>query len=205
MKKCFVVDIDYLLTKSWYTCFASNHERSGAQISFLILILHSLFWKELYRAKKDQEALYDNLREKKQAVKISVPEYLLPSVAFHSRQSAREVPSRRLGIGTTKNCLNSLKSKPDHCLTSEILSFCTILMKSHQGMSSIPSLGPKNSVLEKFNPHDVLAELDGFLNHCKEKMQQKTWFQISTSRPSIISRNARNRSLHAIFQLLSVI
>ena len=35
-------------------------------------------------------------------------------------------------------------------------------------MSSIPSLGPKNSVLEKFNPHDVLAELDGFLNHCKE-------------------------------------
>ena len=30
------------------------------------------------------------------------------------------------------------------------------------------SLGPKNSVLEKFNPHDVLAELDGFLNHCKE-------------------------------------
>ena len=23
-------------------------------------------------------------------------------------------------------------------------------------------------MLEKFNPHDVLAELDGFLNHCKE-------------------------------------
>ena len=30
------------------------------------------------------------------------------------------------------------------------------------------SLGPKNSVLEKFNPHDVLAELDGLLSFCKD-------------------------------------
>ena len=29
------------------------------------------------------------------------------------------------------------------------------------------SLGPKNAVLDKFNPHDVLAELDMLLNVCK--------------------------------------
>ena len=30
------------------------------------------------------------------------------------------------------------------------------------------SLGPKNCVLEKFNPHDVLVELDDVLRHCKD-------------------------------------
>ena len=30
------------------------------------------------------------------------------------------------------------------------------------------SLGPKNAVLEQFNPHDILAELDGLLSYCKE-------------------------------------
>ena len=31
------------------------------------------------------------------------------------------------------------------------------------------SLGPKNAVLDKFNPHDVLAELDMLLNVCKQE------------------------------------
>ena len=30
------------------------------------------------------------------------------------------------------------------------------------------SLGPKNAVLDKFEPKDVLAELDGLINHCTE-------------------------------------
>ena len=29
------------------------------------------------------------------------------------------------------------------------------------------SLGPKNAVLDRFEPNDVLAELDGLLNFCK--------------------------------------
>ncbi len=29
------------------------------------------------------------------------------------------------------------------------------------------SLGPKNAVLDKFNPKDVLAEVDGLMRHCK--------------------------------------
>ena len=31
------------------------------------------------------------------------------------------------------------------------------------------SLGPKNAVLEKFDDKDILVELDGLLNFCKEK------------------------------------
>ena len=30
------------------------------------------------------------------------------------------------------------------------------------------SLGPRNPVLERFDPKDVLVELDRFLNHCKK-------------------------------------
>ena len=29
------------------------------------------------------------------------------------------------------------------------------------------ALGPKSSILDKFNEKDVLAELDGLLSHCK--------------------------------------
>jgi len=34
-------------------------------------------------------------------------------------------------------------------------------------VKSTLALGPKNSVLDTFNPKDVLAELDGLLSHCK--------------------------------------
>ena len=31
------------------------------------------------------------------------------------------------------------------------------------------SLGPKNAVLDRFEQKDILAELDGFLSHCKSE------------------------------------
>ena len=35
------------------------------------------------------------------------------------------------------------------------------------------SLGPKNAVLDRFEPKDVLVELDGLLSHCKRNNVSK--------------------------------
>ena len=31
------------------------------------------------------------------------------------------------------------------------------------------ALGPRNAVLDKFSPKDVLSELDSFISYCKDK------------------------------------
>ena len=44
---------------------------------------------------------------------------------------------------------------------------CDLDQPLPQFVKSTLALGPKNSVLDTFNPKDVLAELDGLLSHCK--------------------------------------
>ena len=53
----------------------------------------SLLRKEIVRAKSDRKAINGTLCERRERIKNDVPEYLLPSVAFHSRQSVRSVRS----------------------------------------------------------------------------------------------------------------
>ena len=101
-------------------------------------------------------------------VQKSILEKVLPSVAFHSRQSVREVP--KLVKNTYQNKLLALSEQQDRPLFN-VKNTVTL-----HDLDEVPpvyvmetlSFGPKNAELERFNRHDILAEVDYLLNHCKE-------------------------------------
>ena len=57
------------------------------------------------------------------------------------------------------------------------------------------SLGPKNAVLDRFDPKDVLAEVDELLHHCKEKqVSDETITDINVKTLNYIKRCKRMKS-----------
>ena len=57
------------------------------------------------------------------------------------------------------------------------------------------ALGPKNAVLDKFDPKDILAELDGLLNHCKKnKISNDTITDINVKTLTYIKKCKRMKS-----------
>ena len=57
------------------------------------------------------------------------------------------------------------------------------------------SLGPKNAVQDKFNPHDVSAELDDLLVHCKKNgISEETVSDINIKTLNYIKRCKKMKS-----------
>ena len=127
-----------------------------------------LLRKELYRAKEDHKVLTEKVAGKRGDVQKSIPEKILPSVAFHSRQSVREV--RKLVKNTHQKKLLALSEEQERPLfnVKNTVTLHDLDEEPPLYVMETLSLGPKNAVLERFNPHDILAEVDDLLNHCKE-------------------------------------
>ena len=73
-----------------------------------------LLRKELYRAKEDHKVLTEKVAGKRGDVQKSIPEKILPSVAFHSRQSVKEV--RKLVKNTHQKKLLALSEEQERPL-----------------------------------------------------------------------------------------
>ena len=57
------------------------------------------------------------------------------------------------------------------------------------------ALGPKNVVIDKFDPKDILAELDGLLNHCKKnKISSEVMTDINVKTLTYIKKCKRMKS-----------
>ena len=126
-----------------------------------------LLRKELYRAKEDQATLHNKVSERRVEIQNIIPDKLLPSVAFHSRQNAREARNEVRSIHHKK--LLALSEEQERPLFS-VRNTVTLHNLDEEPPAFVIdtlSLGPKNAVLQRFNPHDVLAEIDGLLSYCK--------------------------------------
>ena len=127
-----------------------------------------LLRKELYRAKEDQKTRSTQVAEKRKEVQNKVPLKLLPSVALHTRQSARGTRKEVKNIHQKKLlALSEQQERPLFNVKNTVTLHKLEEIPPTYVLDTL-SLGPKNAVLEKFNPHDVLAEIDGLLSHCKE-------------------------------------
>ena len=126
-----------------------------------------LLRKELYRAKQISQTLNEKVSCKRQLIQLHVPEYLLPSIAVHTRLHCREV-RQRVKNGHEKKllALSEEQERPLFNVKNTAMLHDLDEIPPKYVMDTL-SLGPKNAVLEKFNPHDVLAELDGLLSFCK--------------------------------------
>lgn len=127
-----------------------------------------LLRKELYRAKQDQLTLQNKLCEKRKEIQTRINERLLPSVALYSRQSAREARKDVKNIHRKKLlALSEEQERPLFNVKNTVILH-ELDEEPPRYVIDTLSLGPKNSVLERFNPHDILAEIDGLLNDCKQ-------------------------------------
>ena len=124
-----------------------------------------LLRKELYRAREDLKFARAKLETRRDAIKNNVPEKLLPSVALHSRIKCRTTKSNRTLIHNKKLlALSEEQEKPLFNVKNTVIAYNLDSNPPKYVMETL-SLGPKNAVIEKFEPKDVLAEMDGVMNY----------------------------------------
>ena len=98
---------------------------------------------------------------------MRVPEKCIPSVVLYSTYFRRQLRSKLSKRQADK--LNTLAQEQQRPLfqVKDTVVLHNIDTTPPAYIMATLALGPKNSVLDKFKPHDVLAELDDLLAYCK--------------------------------------
>ena len=128
-----------------------------------------LLSKEVVRAKNDLKNRNTSLDEKRDKLKRIAPTKCLPSVVLHTRNERSE--NRQTQRRTHYKKLSDLSEKQEWPLFNVENTVITC------GLTAIPpayvletlSVSPKNAILDRFDPKDILAELNGLLYHCRKK------------------------------------
>ncbi len=128
-----------------------------------------LLTKELFKAKttlKEQKLLLD---QKRDIMKRSVPRKCLSSIVLHSRMERYKI--RRDLTNRHNKKLNNLSEEQERPLFSvkNTVVTCGVDTTPPAYVLETLALGPKNAVLDRFDPKDILSELDGLLYFCKSR------------------------------------
>ena len=124
--------------------------------------------KELIRARLDLKQTRDSLSERRQLIKDAVPEILLPSVSFHTRIACRATRLDRAALHSKKRlAISGEQAKSLFNIKNTVIPYIFDRTPSKYETETW-SLGPRNAVIEMFEPNDVLAQLDGLLSYCQE-------------------------------------
>ena len=126
-----------------------------------------LLAKELINAKNHRLQLETRLSEKINNLKTTTPEKLIPSVVLYVRSAKHEARAKQRVTHNKK--LLQLSDEQERPLFSVDNTVVLHRLDSSppQFVINTLSLGPKNAVLDQFNPKDILAEVDLLLAHCK--------------------------------------
>ena len=93
----------------------------------------------------------------------------LPSIVIHSRISKSNIRNKIQLTHDKKLCtLSPEQERPLFNVKNTVTLFQLDKTPPKYVLETL-SLSPKISVLDKFEPEDILMELDCFLNHCVEK------------------------------------
>ena len=124
--------------------------------------------KELIRAKDDLKNIKHQLEEKRVALKNATPEKCIPSIILHTRNMRHRTRQEQSKTHAKKlSNLSDEQERPLFNVQNTVVTF-ELDTKPPKYVLETLSLGPKNAVLDQFEPKDVLAELDGLLNHSKQ-------------------------------------
>ena len=127
-----------------------------------------LLTKELHKAKGDLQKLNRTLDDKRHQLITVVPEKCLPSVVIYSRMARHG--TRREQSERHNRKLTALSEEQERPLfnVQNTVVICGLETPPPTYVMETLSLGPKNAVLDRFDPKEVLAEVDGLLYHCKK-------------------------------------
>jgi len=128
-----------------------------------------LLRKEIIKAKSDKSTSYNKLIESRNCLKLKLPDKCRSSVILHMRYDLRLFKNKQ--SSTLNKKLTNLSSEQDRPLFSiknTVICYQLDLNPPKYVLDTL-SLGPKNSILDRFDQNTVLAELDSFVNFCNER------------------------------------
>ena len=125
-----------------------------------------LLKQELFRAKQLAETHKVSVHEHLTKLREVAKEQWLPSILLHIRYAVAKERVKVVSVHQKK--LNMLSKEQARPLRSSLDTVKVVDddIKPPQYVMDTLALGPKNPVLDKFNPKESLAELDMLLHHC---------------------------------------
>ena len=128
-----------------------------------------LLRKEIFSARSDLAANIKQLSEKRNAIKMQVSRSLLPSIVLYTRISTNAISRKQVLLHRKKlAALSEEQERPLFSVQNTVIQ-CELDRPLPTHVINTLSLGPKSSVLDAFNPKDVLSQVDGLLYYCKSK------------------------------------
>ena len=129
---------------------------------------NTLLQKELIEAKSNLRDLSQNLETTRSVLRDKAPTKCLPSIILHTRMHKRTL--QRTVQQTHDKKLLTLSEEQNRPLfnVKNTVILCDLHTTPPKYVLETLSLGPKNSVLNKFESKDILMELDCFLEFCVE-------------------------------------
>ena len=139
-----------------------------------------LLRKEMISAKEDYEKLAKRLAETRCELQKKCPIKYLPSIVFQVRLRRSEITEKTQTTHSKKLCQLSEEQNKPLFRVENTVKLCDLDETPPKYVLETLSLGPKNSVLNKFDPKDILTELDCFLEFCNKKgIQNETITEIN--------------------------
>ena len=138
---------------------------------FVPTVVHNfqrnLLKAEMVEARKLKEIHKNIIETKRAVVRESIPSKLIPSIAFHSRQDVKVVKNKVKE--THKKKLEWLSNRQQRPLfdVQDTVKIADKDIHPPQYVIDTLALGPKNAVLDNFDPKDTLAQIDSLLYQCK--------------------------------------
>ena len=129
----------------------------------------NLLKRELNKAKKLKETHQNVVHTTRTMLRDSISAKLIPPVAFYTRQTVKQV---RLGVQQTHSKkLESLSKEQQRPLfdVHDTVKFCELDIQPPRYVIDTLAIGPKNAVLDKFDPNVTLAQIDSLLYRCKRE------------------------------------
>ena len=154
-----------------------------------------LLRKEIYAAKENLKQVKEKLDRSRSSLCTKAPRRLLPLITVYTRKA--RVDTRRELMQRHNKKLSLLSEEQEKPLfnVKNTVVLCGLDKNPPSYIMETLSLGPKNAVLDKFNPHDVLAELDELLAHCKKnKITEETISDINIKTLNYIKRCKKLKS-----------
>ena len=124
--------------------------------------------KEIINAKNDKAAISSKLDEYRDRLKLKLPVNYRPSAIIYTIDYLRKFRMKHLSILNNKLSRLSLEQdKPLFTVNNTVICY-ELDSRPPKYVLDTLALGPKNSILDRFDQNTVLAELDSFVTLCNE-------------------------------------
>ena len=113
--------------------------------------------KEIVHAKEEERVKVQHLEECRKDIQIKAPSKTLPSIDFHARMYRDKAHHLQSDVHNKKlAALSAEQERPLFSVDNTVVAYELDKPPPEYVMKTL-ALGPKNAVLDKFDPKDILA------------------------------------------------